>query len=127
MSTSGHQHMKCIVAPIGHIFLSIVDFGASVECFGRTYFKADGSNGTVNLMNRFPRMTNNPATVGGSDDAILLSHNHDFYYVLLGAAGTVRGVANNSGSSFKTSTEGESGTGKNMPAFIELIPYQAVS
>jgi hypothetical protein len=92
----------------------------------------NGANGTRNRNGRTPigyDATNYPTigAVGGSKDAVLVSHSHTFS---LGSSDTDGGIASNGstlGTTASTSTVGESGTDKNMQPYIVTLFIQRIA
>ena len=131
----GHSHPVSILAPIGHVFLSARDLGEGpIEAFGRKYYKANGNNGTHDLMGRFPRMNSNALTTGGSDFVTLTinempEHHHDIVNTTLGfvdSGSRVMVMKSYQGLNLPVSNTGGGQPHENRPAFVELIPYEAV-
>lgn len=133
---AGHIHERQLGAPVGHIFVSTIDLGAGpIEAFGRLYYKADGSNGTNDLMDTFLRFSNNPLVTGGQDSFVLAKgnipqHVHTENYVWVGA-----GLAGGAGGQNTQTNTGNGGADglkdppdavDNRPSFTQLIPYEAV-
>lgn len=132
---SGHIHSRLMDFPIGAITMFLTDLGPGpIEFGGRVWYKADGTNGTHNLIGVFPRFTNAPTTTGGSDihtltKAELPTHSHKYYMVSAGA-GIAAGSAgvNTLVSSENGAADGLQGQPhNNMPSYFELIPYEAVA
>lgn len=134
----GHTHPKSLHAPIGFVFLSLSDLGTGpIECFGRTFYKANGANGTTDLMGRFPRMTNAPLTTGGADSHTLTvnempSHTHTTQIASAASGDLTWFLYSSHGGTHDHAKENIQARGggaahENRPAFIEMIPYQAVS
>ena len=97
------------------------------------WYKCDGNNGTVNLVNKFVRGAATSGATGGSDNAVIVSHSHN---VLEGVGSGPSSyidpsaivdstLPNDSGAD--VSTTGESGTNKNIPAYYALIFIQRIS
>lgn len=116
------------------------------------WYKCDGNNGTVNLVNQFVRGGATSGATGGSDDAVLVSHDHGGATENEGvhthaikqhttnelAAGSAHAKVASLGSSFANTqagvahghtinSAGVSGTGKNIPAYYTLIFIQRIS
>ena len=86
----------------------------------------NGNNGTPNISNRvivsygsdFPTLN----AVGGSKDAVVVSHNHTYSeYVQQGSNSGSGGEAAGYFAKGTTSTVGESGLNKNMQPYIVLV------
>jgi hypothetical protein len=83
----------------------------------------------IAMQGRFPRgePSSNPGSLdsGGSDDAVVVSHNHKLYKTGAGSQLPLEAVTQGGfigpGTTLVTTTEGVSGTGKNMPAYREVI------
>lgn len=96
------------------------------------WYKCDGNNGTVNLVNKFVRGGATSGATGGSDDAIVVEHAHDFKWneagsgVFLPLRQDVEVSGQNEDSGIVLST-GVSGVGKNIPAYYQLIFIQRIS
>lgn len=131
----GHSHTKTLAAPLGFIFVSIVDLGdGPVQCFGRDFYKANGNNGTTDLRGKFIRMNDGNAT-GGADSITLTrdqmpNHTHDLTCTWrVGSSGLVSNTNNINDNNLVTGgITGYAGQDPvdNRPAFQELYPYQAV-
>ena len=93
------------------------------------WYKCDGNNGTVDLVDKFVRGAATSGGSGGSDDAILVSHNHGVNNCSNNLGSTVGAYArgNNTYVNQLVNTEGVSGTNKNIPAYYALIFIQRIS
>ena len=92
------------------------------------WFKCDGNNGTVNLVDRFVRGGTTSGATGGSDDAIVVSHNHLIRRNAGMDSGTGGYKPSDTGASLcNTQSTGVSGVGKNIPAYYQLIFIQRIS
>ena len=116
--------------PIGFIAIYSGSWTDNSTMLG--WYKCDGNNGTVNLVNRFVRGGATSGASGGSDDAVVVSHAHDFKWneagigVTLPERQAVAAAGQNEDSGIVLST-GESGVGKNIPAYYTLIFIQRIS
>jgi len=114
--------------PIGFIAIYSGTWEDNVTIPG--WYKCDGNNGTINLVDKFVRGGATSGATGGSDDAVVVEHNHIVY---LSGIGTQKPVVLTEFSSnidtlpLVTTTTGESGTGKNIPAYYTLIFIQRIS
>jgi len=118
---------------------------------------ANGLAGTSNMLDRFLRMESVAGNTGGSDDAIVVSHNHtgttgnqsvnhshnyaratlqqslnaetgvNGYSIGTWPSTATSGVSQGHTHNFTTSTEGMSGAGANKPAYYSLIPIIKMS
>jgi len=118
------------------------------------WWKCDGNNGTPNLVNKFIRSEASSSNEGGSDDAIVVQHNHgassanagihDHNIKTLSVAGGYTGldatvvenvaiaglIVDFSGEhnhNITVGNEGVSGVDKNIPTFYSLIFIMRVS
>ena len=93
------------------------------------WYKCDGNNGTVNLVNKFIRGGTTSGATGGSDDAVVVSHDHTIDYVSGSPDSIFRLLRDSydSGNQLNTGTTGVSGTDKNIPAYYQLIFIQRIS
>ena len=94
------------------------------------WYKCDGNNGTVNLVNKFVRGAATSGGSGGDDDAVVVSHSHNFK--INGPDPSEFGTLNVSDAvrlheHFSTTGAGVSGVGKNIPAYYALIFIQRIS
>lgn len=99
----------------------------------------NGQNGTRNRGGRTsvgydPSLYNIIGAIGGSKDAVLVAHSHTYkqYQLDQEVATTGSGVRslnknNIQTGTFITSTEGESGTGKNMQPYIVTLFIQRIA
>ena len=114
--------------PIGAIIMYSGTWVDNTTIVG--WYKCDGANGTVNLVNKFVRGGTTSGTTGGSDNAVIVTHNHkDSWSSSLNAAAGggkyAHDVARQDGT--VTTSTGVSGTGKNIPAYYQLIFIQRIS
>jgi len=116
------------------------------------WYKCDGNNGTVNLVNKFVRGATTSGGTGGSDNAIVVTHNHPLgnqdtshshaltiYGKHSSSSNKAEGSAQvssvgvqSTGSqslshSHTVNNSGASGTNKNIPAYYALIFIQRIS
>ena len=113
------------------------------------WYVCNGNAGTPNLINKFVRCEAASGTVDGSDDAIVVTHTHGYsriysFYVDQGgtpyygeavipmdwnwsatrctgaSSGTIHKIMMRGGG-FTSGSAGDSGTGKNKPAYYSLI------
>ncbi|KKK93564.1 hypothetical protein LCGC14_2691620, partial [marine sediment metagenome] len=113
------------------------------------WYKCDGNNGTVNLVDKFVRGGTTSGASGGSDDAIVVQHNHGItdpehnHNLLVGAGpGIISGVeASNAYTTnlftggfiqskpvgITVNNEGVSGVNANIPTYYQLIFIQRIS
>lgn len=95
------------------------------------WYKCDGNNGTPNLVDKFIRGATTSGGSGGSDDAVIVDHTHtDRFFWGSGAANKCTGEQH--GSNYTNFTDdgangGESGIGKNIPAYYALIFIMRIS
>lgn len=93
------------------------------------WYKCDGNNGTVNLVNKFIRGGATSGATGGSDDAVVVSHSHNIEYIRKVGEGGLYDAIWPSGTwqGNRISSTGKSGVGKNIPAYYTLIFIQRIS
>ena len=96
------------------------------------WYKCDGNNGTIDLVDKFVRGGDASGAEGGSDDAVVVSHTH--MENIAWGVGAVEGVKKfaefyNEGleNYINTDNTGVSGVGKNIPTFYTLIFIQRIS
>ena len=132
--------------PIGYITMFSGAWTDNVTIVG--WYKCDGNNGTVNLVNKFVRGGATSGASGGSDNSVVVQHNHsasqpahshDLKTVLYAEMGSTRyspiSIGSNQSPTPITSSqplitvqnEGVSGTGTNKPAYYTLIFIQRIS
>lgn len=114
--------------PIGYIAMFSGVWTDNVTIAG--WYKCDGNNGTVNLVNKFVRGGTASGATGGSDDAVVVDHDHgvDYDDASGGDTGLLSlgiGYVGHSHSPIKN--EGVSGVNKNIPAYYTLIFIQRIS
>ncbi|KKK49257.1 hypothetical protein LCGC14_3136890, partial [marine sediment metagenome] len=114
--------------PIGYISMFNGTWVDNVTISG--WYKCDGNNGTVNLINKFVRGGTTAGAEGGSDDAVVVSHNHKVRYS--GPASPVfkldiTASTGNKSSGYLTDDEGVSGVNANIPTYYTLIFIQRIS
>lgn len=116
--------------PIGFISMFSGTWVDNVTIPG--WYKCDGNNGTVNLVNKFVRGAATSGGSGGSDDAVIVSHTHSIKAYPTPGSGFQH--VNNNMYRDPTTWEsnliggaGVSGTGKNIPAYYALIFIQRIS
>lgn len=115
------------IPPIGFITMFSGAFTNNITIPG--WYKCDGNNGTVNLVDKFVRGGSASGATGGSDDAVVVSHLHKMYYN--GGTGAFEafdcGAVINKAYSRNTGLTGVSGVGLNKPAYYTLIFIQRIS
>ncbi len=116
--------------PIGSIMMFSGAFTNNVTKVG--WYKCDGNNGTIDLVDKFVRGGDASGAEGGSDDAVVVSHTH--MENIAWGVGAVEGVKKfaefyNEGleNYINTDNTGVSGVGKNIPTFYTLIFIQRIS
>ena len=148
------ESMTDFTPPIGYISMFSGAWTDNVTIPG--WYKCDGNNGTVNLVGKFVRGGATSGATGGSDNAIVVQHNHggsigsdgghahDFNWNEAGSgvflplrqavsstgvnteSGIVESVGNHN-HSLTVNNEGVSGSGANKPAYYTLIFIQRIS
>ncbi len=94
------------------------------------WYKCDGNNGTIDLVDKFVRGGATSGAEGGSDDAVIVSHRHRVFYTGPGASALkldVTASTTTKSSDYLSDLQGESGTDKNLPTYYTLIFIQRVS
>jgi len=130
--------------PIGSIIL----FNAAFSTIPANWQICDGTNGTPDLVSDFVRGTTNEGNLldtGGSDDAIVVQHNHGItdnghnHGMPSGENGNGSGGyddannsrntpnTNNANTGISIKNEGSSGTNQNRPAFVRLAYIQRIT
>ncbi len=119
---------EMFMPPIGYIVMYSGVWVDNTTIVG--WYKCDGNNGTVNLVNKFVRGGATSGATGGSDNAVVVSHDHPAKdYSNVSGAGTTshsRG-GGYAGAQKLAPTTGVSGVGKNIPAYYTLIFIQRIS
>lgn len=116
------------LAPIGTIMMYSGSWTDNNTIPG--WYKCDGNNSTVNMVNKFVRGAATSGATGGSDDAVIVSHSHQFKGDLTTGASIQGRWGGNSSPSWQSGaieTVGVSGTGANIPAYYALIFIQRIS
>ena len=116
--------------PIGFIAMFSGAWTDNVTIPG--WYKCDGNNGTINLVDKFVRGGATSGATGGSDDAVVVSHSHTEQIHGVGGGGSWAAQGINTTTSvfntaFKTALEGVSGVNANIPAHYTLIFIQRIS
>lgn len=138
MLEPGHSHHKTLSAPIGMVIGLLVDLGEGpLEFLGRTWYKANGNNGTSDCIGYHVRYTNSPGTTGGADEHTLTKaqiprHKHCMGDVVGGAGGGGKAYNHPQGTNWMYTDDGQADglngeAHNNMPLHKQFIPYQAVS
>ncbi|DAZ90958.1 TPA_asm: hypothetical protein ES702_05921 [Lokiarchaeia virus SkuldV3] len=93
------------------------------------WYKCDGNNGTVNLVDKFVRGGITSGATGGSDDAVVVEHLHELKYNTTVIVKGIVSVIQTFPGLFSGNTEltGVSGIGANKPAYYTLIFIQRIS
>ncbi len=94
------------------------------------WYKCDGNNGTVNLVDKFVRGGATSGASGGSDNAVVVSHTHGIKAYPDGTQSYKIKKFNTHGSGYttvNTNSAGVSGVGANKPAYYTLIFIQRIS
>lgn len=95
------------------------------------WFKCDGNNGTVNLVDKFVRGGATSGAMGGSDDAVVVEHTHGIKkFELTHDIGLRTFNALDVRASWSPDyiqNTGVSGIGKNIPAHYVLLFIQRIS
>ena len=113
--------------PIGTIMMYSGVWEDNVTISG--WYKCDGNNGTVNLVDKFVRGGTASGATGGSDDAVVVSHKHNIQVgsSVTGAGSFKRAYIDTAWKSDLIQNTGESGIDKNIPAYYTLIFIQRIS
>ena len=113
------------------------------------WFVANGQSSTPNCMMKFTRSTSSSGGLGGSDDAVVVEHNHgasqvehshtlkritvqvgvdgpNVDHIRIDGAGTA-GYIDNAQPAITVNNEGVSGVGANKPSYINSIPIIRMS
>ncbi len=95
------------------------------------WYKCDGNNGTVNLVDKFVRGGATSGAMGGSDDAVVITHSHGIRRKSISYQDGVKesNIMNFTGVFFGSyiDSQGGSGVGKNIPAHYVLLFIQRIS
>ncbi len=112
--------------PIGYISMFSGAWVDNTTISG--WYKCDGNNGTVNLVNKFVRGGATSGASGGSDDAVVVSHTHSISYDdAVGNDSSLLALGINYAGTGTIPSAGVSGTNKNIPAYYTLIYIQRIS
>jgi len=117
--------------PIGSILMYSGAWVDNTTILG--WYKCDGNNGTINLVDKFVRGGATSGATGGSDDAVVVSHAHNLQegistgaYSFLDPTAVIDDkLSSDSGADVQST--GVSGTNKNIPAYDTLIFIQRIS